>query len=108
MTLDLADKLGAVLGKGGLTIRGISESTGARLDIDKDTNSVTISGQPEEVSAAEKAIRLILVPPPPESTMRRELEPRMISAILGNKGANIRYGHGVGLHLPPSLPRFWG
>lgn len=79
------------MGKGGLTIRGISESSGARLDIDKETNSVTITGQPEEVAAAEKAIKLILKPPPPESIMRRDLEPRMVSAILGNKGATIRY-----------------
>jgi polyribonucleotide nucleotidyltransferase len=47
--LDLADKLGALLGKGGMTIRNISEMSGARLDIDKETNTVTISGQPEEV-----------------------------------------------------------
>lgn len=88
--IDLADKLGAVLGKGGSTIRGISESSGARLDIDKETNTITVSGQPDEVAAAEKAIKLILTPPPPESTMRRELEPRMIAAVLGNKGATIR------------------
>jgi hypothetical protein len=44
-----------------------------------------------QVAIAEKAVRNILVPPPPESVMRRELEPRMISAILGNKGATIRY-----------------
>ena len=91
VVIDLADKLGAVLGKGGATIRGISESSGARLDIDKETNSITITGQPDEVAAAEKAIKLILVPPPPESIMRRELEPRMIAAVLGNKGATIRY-----------------
>jgi polyribonucleotide nucleotidyltransferase len=49
VVLDLADKLGALLGKGGMTIRNISELSGARLDIDKETNTVSISGQPEEV-----------------------------------------------------------
>jgi hypothetical protein len=58
------------------------EELGARLTLYKRLAQVTI---------AEKAVRNILVPPPPESVMRRELEPRMISAILGNKGATIRY-----------------
>ncbi|KNC82662.1 hypothetical protein SARC_05062 [Sphaeroforma arctica JP610] len=91
VVIDLQDKMGAVIGKGGENIKSIQQDSGARLDIDKDTNTITIGGQPAEVEAARVAVMLIMEPPPPESTYRREIETRMISAVVGKKGVTIRH-----------------
>ncbi len=50
------DKIGAVIGPGGKTIRGIIDATGATIDIDND-GSVTIGATNAE--AAEAAIRMV-------------------------------------------------
>lgn len=91
VVIDLEDKMGAIIGKGGENIKAIQQESGARLDIDKDSNTITIGGQPNEVAAAKKAVMLIMEPPPPESTYRREIETRMISAVVGKKGVTIRH-----------------
>jgi polyribonucleotide nucleotidyltransferase len=50
------DKIGAVIGPGGKTIRGIVEATGATVDIDND-GTVTIGSS--DADAADAAIRII-------------------------------------------------
>ena len=50
------DKIGAVIGPGGKTIRGIIEATGASIDVDSD-GSVTVGAANGE--AADEAIRMI-------------------------------------------------
>ena len=50
------DKIGAVIGPGGKTIRGIIEATGASIDVDSD-GSVTVGATNGE--AADEAIRMI-------------------------------------------------
>jgi polyribonucleotide nucleotidyltransferase len=50
------DKIGAVIGPGGKTIRGIIEQTGATIDIDDD-GSVTIGAT--DADAAQAAIRIV-------------------------------------------------
>jgi polyribonucleotide nucleotidyltransferase len=50
------DKIGAVIGTGGKTIKGIAESTGAELNIDND-GTVTIYGVNSE--SANKALALV-------------------------------------------------
>ena len=50
------DKIGAVIGPGGKTIRGIIEATGATVDIDND-GTVTIGSS--DADAADAAIRII-------------------------------------------------
>jgi polyribonucleotide nucleotidyltransferase len=57
LTLKIDQELiGAVIGPGGKTIRGITEETGAKIDIEDD-GTVTISAADEE--RAQKAYRLI-------------------------------------------------
>ena len=50
------DKIGAVIGPGGKTIRGIVETTGASVDVEND-GVVTIGAS--DAAAAEQAIRMI-------------------------------------------------
>lgn len=50
------DKIGAVIGPGGKTIRGIVEKTGAKIDID-DSGMVIIAS--EDLTAADAAKRLV-------------------------------------------------
>ncbi len=51
-----ADKIGALIGPGGKTIRGIIEATGASIDVDND-GSVTVGAA--DMASAEAAIRMI-------------------------------------------------
>jgi polyribonucleotide nucleotidyltransferase len=51
------DKIRDVIGKGGVTIRGITEQTGASIDIDDDGN-VRIYG--EDASSRDKALDMVL------------------------------------------------
>ena len=51
-----ADKIGALIGPGGKTIRGIIEATGASIDVDND-GSVTVGAA--DMTSAEAAIRMI-------------------------------------------------
>ena len=57
--------IGAVIGKGGATIKAISSETGARLDIAREGNdkgAIQISGTPEQIRAAKKMIQAALKP----------------------------------------------
>ena len=55
--IDVGKNTNAVIGKGGRTIRNIEESTGCRLNIDKQTNILTISADTsDKVDAAEKMV----------------------------------------------------
>jgi polyribonucleotide nucleotidyltransferase len=51
------DKIRDVIGKGGVTIRGITEETGASIDIDDDGN-VRIYG--EDVTSRDAALKMVL------------------------------------------------
>ncbi len=51
------DKIRDVIGKGGVTIRGITEQTGASIDIDDDGN-VRIYG--EDATSRDKALEMVL------------------------------------------------
>ena len=61
-----ADKIGALIGKGGETIRGICDSTGAQIDIDEKDNQgiVTIFATAgEQMEAAKKAVNAVIAEP---------------------------------------------
>lgn len=54
------DGAAAVVGKGGATVRGLQDDTGARLRVDRDLGVVVISGTAAEVEAASAAVRKVL------------------------------------------------
>ena len=61
-----ADKIGALIGKGGETIRGICDTTGAQIDIDEKDNKgiVTIFATAgDQMEAAKKAVNAVIAEP---------------------------------------------
>lgn len=50
----------SIIGKGGETIRKIQGDTGTRLDIDRQTSRVTITGKPEDVIAAKALVEEVV------------------------------------------------
>eukprot|EP00526_Cylindrotheca_closterium_P003765 CAMPEP_0113621100 /NCGR_PEP_ID=MMETSP0017_2-20120614/10774_1 /TAXON_ID=2856 /ORGANISM="Cylindrotheca closterium" /LENGTH=1210 /DNA_ID=CAMNT_0000530821 /DNA_START=20 /DNA_END=3652 /DNA_ORIENTATION=+ /assembly_acc=CAM_ASM_000147 len=50
------DKLGVVIGKGGSMIKKIEAATKVSLDVNKDTNIITIEGSPLSIAAARAEI----------------------------------------------------
>ena len=60
------DKIGALIGKGGETIRGICDTTGAQIDIEEegDKGIVTIFATAgEQMDAAKKAVNAVIAEP---------------------------------------------
>lgn len=61
-----SDVIGAIIGKGGETIRKITEETKARVDIHRKENpgssekAVTLNGRPSEINAAVKRFMEIM------------------------------------------------
>jgi|EP01049_Picozoa_sp_SAG25_P010886 polyribonucleotide nucleotidyltransferase len=70
----------------------ISSESGAKVDVSKDSNEVTISGEPSQVAKAKQLIKTILeggdVGPPPEAEKR--IETSSAGAVIGRKGETIR------------------
>jgi len=86
--IDLGDKKSAVIGKGGSVIKGIQESSGANIDIEKTSTSCTISGTPEQVKSAKKQINAILsAGSGPSETMDVG---KGIGAVIGRGGSTIK------------------
>lgn len=62
-----SDAVGAIIGKGGETIRKITEDTNAKVDIHRRENpgstekAVTLNGRPSEINAAVRRIIEIMV-----------------------------------------------
>ena len=101
--LDLGDKVGAVIGKGGSTIREIEESSGALLDIERDrtqgTATLTIRGNTQEsVDIAKSMVTEILNKENALSTAEQnkvqttiDLETRhVVMSVIGRGGSKIR------------------
>lgn len=61
-TMDLPEsKIGLVIGKGGVTIKGITKESGARIDI-KDSGVAWIMGSEESITKAKEMIADVLEP----------------------------------------------
>eukprot|EP01043_Picozoa_sp_COSAG02_P083799 COSAG02_NODE_21749_length_776_cov_1.146233_2_plen_101_part_00 len=52
-----AASIGAIIGKGGETIRKISTESGARLSIDREDNAVKLGGSKEQVKKVSRQSR---------------------------------------------------
>jgi polyribonucleotide nucleotidyltransferase len=57
------DKIGAVIGSGGKTIRGIQEETGVKIDIDDDGTVFIAASNGEAAEAARKRIQALVEEP---------------------------------------------
>jgi far upstream element-binding protein len=70
----------------------IQSESGAKLDIDRDTSQVVISGEPDQIRKAKELIQGIVdgkdMGPPPEAQNR--IETKSAGAIIGAGGVTIR------------------
>lgn len=95
-------KIGAVVGKGGATIKAIEAQSGARVKIDKESNAVTLSGTSEQVAVAAGLVENAVNPPEEQfeaSTTfdlsmtalgKRGLAKRAVMIVKGRGGSVIR------------------
>ena len=76
----------------GANIKMIQAESNAKVDVSRETNEVTISGEPSQVAKAKELITAILeggpVGPPPEA--EKTIEAKSAGAVIGRGGATIR------------------
>lgn len=78
-----------VKGRGGVTIREIEKSTGARLEIERDSFVLVIKGTQMGVVAALSAVSQVLSENSFEETITLT-DTKLIGVIVGKGGCNIR------------------
>jgi polyribonucleotide nucleotidyltransferase len=98
------EHVGALIGRSGATIRGIMQSTGARIDIYRNNGNfehekaVTIAGSPENTSAACKKVLETMAeeisnskkrPFGPDVSLRLLASNSLIGRVIGKAGTNI-------------------
>ena len=97
--MPLACHVGAVIGKGGATIRQLSDETGAKIDVEADGDSclVALSGTTQQIAAAKLKLAAIVAREsagpelaPGEVKEVVELPSSCIGSIIGSGGANIK------------------
>eukprot|EP00121_Abeoforma_whisleri_P004563 Awhi_evm1s4124 len=86
----LGDKWRAVVGPKFSNLDRIQKLSGAKLNINKDTNDLTIEGEFEQVAIAAEQVNLVLTPPPPESIARFPVNKHQTYVIIGVGGATIK------------------
>jgi len=99
------DKVGAVIGRGGMIVREIQRTSGARVHVsapprppptdnglmeDEKDGTVLIEGQRENVLMAEIAVRKVIAQTAPTLIENVSVPKCSIGLIIGKKGANIR------------------
>ena len=97
--------IGRIIGKQGATIMGIEEETGARLQVDQRLLECVISGYPEEVEAAARRVRQVMVEGSGGSVVRIPCTGSE-GLIIGPRGSRVRRMagyHGGSIHPPQRL-----
>jgi len=79
-----------IIGRGGETIRKLTEDSGARIDLLKDTGECKVSGSSTAVEAALKAIRAILKKDADTVNESFACESNRFGLIIGRGGETIR------------------
>jgi|EP01043_Picozoa_sp_COSAG02_P028508 polyribonucleotide nucleotidyltransferase len=88
-TIDLGKAVGAVIGRGGSTIKSIQAESGAKLDIEKDSGVVKISGSADQIASAKVLIAEAVEGPKPEATATIQVGDKG-GTVIGRGGENIR------------------
>jgi polyribonucleotide nucleotidyltransferase len=92
--VNAGEKMAAVIGRGGATIKFIGAQSGARIDTSREEgdSSVTISGTAEQVAAAKALVLQAIsgVDITAEATQTVELGAKGVPLIIGTGGATIK------------------
>jgi len=91
------DRVPAIIGKGGAKIKELQAESGAKINIERGANVVTLMGTVVEVQLARELIKNVVNPPEPQyeasTVMNLSQHPmgtRAVSVIVGPKGETIR------------------
>merc|ERR1712037_512716 len=79
-----------IIGRGGETIRKLTDDSGARIDLSKDSGECKVRGSNAAVEAALKAIRAILKKDADTVNEFVECDSSRFGLIIGRGGENIR------------------
>ncbi|RXK40531.1 hypothetical protein M231_02183 [Tremella mesenterica] len=82
-----------VVGKGGATINGIKDETGAMIDIDKKGDgetSVTVKGDKQAIAAAKKAVLAVVEEVGDDIQLTVTIDPKYHRSLIGPGGQKIR------------------
>ena len=79
-----------IIGRGGETIRKLTEDSGARIDLLKDTGECKVSGTAEAVESALKAIRAMLKKDADTVNETFDCDSSRFGLIIGRGGETIR------------------
>lgn len=79
-----------IIGRGGETIRKLSEDSGARIDLLRDTGECKVSGTSEAVESALKAIKAILKKDADTVNEAFDCDSSRFGLIIGRGGETIR------------------
>lgn len=98
-----SDMVGAIIGRGGATIRAITQQSRARVDVHRKLEhsaalekAITVYGQPENCTAACKRIMEVMeeearnVGKPSEMSLKILAHNNLIGRIIGKSGATIK------------------
>ena len=99
-----AAAIGRIIGKQGATIMRIEEETGARLQVDQRLLECVISGYPEEVEAAARRVRQVMVEGSGGTIVRIPCTGSE-GLIIGPRGSRVRRMARSRVH-PPFTPKF--
>jgi polyribonucleotide nucleotidyltransferase len=87
------ERIPAIIGKGGSQIKEIQGTSGAQVNIDKESNVVTLKGTAFEVQVARDLIEAVVNPPEPQyeatTQMDLSLHPMGQRAVHVIKGACV-------------------
>lgn len=85
--VDVGDKMAAVIGKSGSVIKRIKEETGATLDADRESGTIRVSGEPDQIEQAVTAIKKISSP---GDQISMKINKRQKMLVIGKGGEMIR------------------
>ena len=87
--------IATIVGKGGNTINGIKDETGAQIDIDKNEGdsketTVTVRGEKKAIAAAKAAVLAIVEQFGDEITVNLTIDPKFHRTLIGQGGQKLR------------------
>ena len=92
-----AQKVPILIGPKGVTIQKIQMQSNTKIDVDKETHQVTISGSPNDVFSAVKEVQRVLDDSAKQEahTITLSFEPSGVKAIIGKGGSQIQKIQGL-------------
>ncbi|WVQ84623.1 hypothetical protein IAT38_006778 [Cryptococcus sp. DSM 104549] len=84
-----------IVGKGGSTINGIKDDTGAQIDIDKNggedgKTTITVRGDKKAIASAKEQVLAVVAELGDEITVELDIDPKYHRTLIGQGGGKLR------------------